>query len=181
MLSSLRQFSKSEVAQQRMKIIKFYQQYGEKATKEAFGADRKVISRWQQRLKSSGGRLASLVPYSTRPHQTRQARTNPLILTFIKDQREKHDRLGKEKLKIFLDRYCQEQGLATVSVSTIGNIIRRNHFFYQRSGRIYHNPASKRAQGQAKKKKRLRVKHSSKPRDFGYVVSDTVERVTDGD
>lgn len=44
MLSSLRQFSKSEVAQQRMKIIKFYQQYGEEAAKEAFGADRKVIS-----------------------------------------------------------------------------------------------------------------------------------------
>jgi len=63
MLSSLRRFSKSEVAQQRMKIIKFHEQYGEKVTKEAFGADRKVINRWQQRLKSSGGRLASLVPY----------------------------------------------------------------------------------------------------------------------
>lgn len=70
-----------------MKIIQFYQQYGEKATKEAFGADRKVISRWQQRLKSSGGRLASLAPYSTRSHQTRQARINPLILTFIKNQK----------------------------------------------------------------------------------------------
>jgi len=44
MLSSLRRYSQSEVAQQRMKIIKFYQQYGEEATKEAFGADRKVIS-----------------------------------------------------------------------------------------------------------------------------------------
>ena len=33
MLSSLKQFSKSEVAQQRMKIIKFYQQYREKETK----------------------------------------------------------------------------------------------------------------------------------------------------
>lgn len=180
MLSSLRRFSKSEVAQQRMKIIKFYQQYGEEATKEAFGADRKVISRWQQRLKGSGGRLASLVPDSTRPHHTRQPQTDPQILAFIKNQREEHDRLGKEKLKVFLDRYCQEQGFTTVSVSTIGNIIKRNHFFYQKSGRMYHNPASKWAQGQAKKKKRLRVKHSPKPRGFGYIVSDTVERITDG-
>ncbi len=40
MLSSLKKFSNNEVAQERLKIIKFYEQYGEKATKEAFGADR---------------------------------------------------------------------------------------------------------------------------------------------
>lgn len=50
MLYSLRNFDQSEVAQQRVKIINFYHRYGEKATKEAFGADRKVISRWRQRL-----------------------------------------------------------------------------------------------------------------------------------
>jgi len=32
-------FDESEVAKQRLKIIKFYQQYGEKAAKEAFGVD----------------------------------------------------------------------------------------------------------------------------------------------
>lgn len=55
MLYSLRKFNRSEATQQRMKMIKFYEQYGEKATKEAFGADRKVISRWRKRLKESGG------------------------------------------------------------------------------------------------------------------------------
>jgi hypothetical protein len=62
MLYSLRVFGRDEVAQQRMKIIKFYEQYGEEATKEAFGADRKVISRWRKRLKGSGGDLASNEP-----------------------------------------------------------------------------------------------------------------------
>ncbi len=71
MLLSLRRFSQSEVAQGRMKMIKFYQTYGEKATKEAFGADRKVISRWRQRLASHQGRLEALIPDSTRPHQTK--------------------------------------------------------------------------------------------------------------
>lgn len=52
MLCSLRRFDKSEVAQQRMRIIKFYEKYGEKATYEAFGVSRKVISRWRKRLKS---------------------------------------------------------------------------------------------------------------------------------
>ncbi|MEW6163418.1 MAG: hypothetical protein AB1606_08945 [Nitrospirota bacterium] len=74
MLYSLRRFDRSEIAQQRMKIIKFYEQYGEKATKEAFGADRKVISRWRKRLKEAGGRVSSLVPYSTRPHRVRHSK-----------------------------------------------------------------------------------------------------------
>jgi len=48
MLWSLRGFGKSEVAQQRMKILKFYETYGEAATQEAFGADRRLISRWRR-------------------------------------------------------------------------------------------------------------------------------------
>lgn len=69
MLSSLRKFDESEVAQQRLEIINFYEKYGEGATKEAFGADRKVISRWKKRLKESGGKLMALIPFSTRPHK----------------------------------------------------------------------------------------------------------------
>jgi hypothetical protein len=42
MVASLRRFSKDEVAQQRLKIIKFYEKYKEQATKEAFGVDRKL-------------------------------------------------------------------------------------------------------------------------------------------
>lgn len=41
MIASLRRFDKDELVQKRMKIIKFYERYGEKATIEAFGADRK--------------------------------------------------------------------------------------------------------------------------------------------
>ena len=48
MLYSLRKFKKSEVAQERMKIISFYQQYGEKAAKEAFGDSHGIcFHRWQ--------------------------------------------------------------------------------------------------------------------------------------
>jgi len=57
MLHSLKVYKRSEVAQQRMKIIKFYDEYGEKATKEAFSADRKVISRWKKGLKKGKAAL----------------------------------------------------------------------------------------------------------------------------
>jgi hypothetical protein len=44
MLSGRRLFDASEVANQRMKIMRFYERYGEKAMMKAFGADRKVIA-----------------------------------------------------------------------------------------------------------------------------------------
>ena len=39
MLASLRRFDDSGVAQKRMEMITFYDQFGETATKQAFGAD----------------------------------------------------------------------------------------------------------------------------------------------
>lgn len=180
MLYSLRRFSENEIAPQRMKIIKFYDQYGEKAVKEAFGADRKVVSRWEQRLVESKGKLSSLIPLSTRPHRVRTPLVDPQVTAFIKDQREAHPRIGKDKIKPDLDIYCRKLEIPTVSVSTIGNIIKRNSFFFQKAGRIYHNPDSKWAQNQTKKKKRLRIRHSPKPLDYGHILSDTVEKITDG-
>ncbi len=53
MLYSLRKYESSEVGKEKMKIIKFYEEYGEKATKEAFGADRKLISKWKGLLNKS--------------------------------------------------------------------------------------------------------------------------------
>ena len=181
MLLSLRRFSEDEVAQERMKIIKFYEKHGEQATKEAFGADRKVISRWRQKLVKGQGRLSALIPTSTRPHHTRTPLTDQRIIGWISKQREDHPRIGKEKLKPDLDEYCRSTGVSTASVSTIGNIIKRHQFFYQQSNwRVYHNPNSAWARKAVRKKKRLRIKHSPKPKDYGHILSDTVEKVIDG-
>ncbi len=180
LIPSLRKFDSSEVAQKRMAILKFYAIYGEMATKEAFGVDRKVVSRWRRRLNQSGGKLASLVPKSTRPHQVRQPVTNPRLVEFIRGQRLKHYRIGKEKLKVFLDQYCQKERIPSISESTIGNVIKRHKFFFQKAGKTYHDPSSKWALNQVKKTKRTRVKHAPKPTEYGYINSDAVERITDG-
>jgi len=179
MLYGLRNFDTNEIAQQRMKIMQFYEKYGEKATKEAFGANRKVISRWRKRIKDSKGKIDALIPLSTRPKKKRTSSIPYPMIEFIEQLREKYPRLGKEKIKPLLDEYCKEKGLTPISESTIGNIIKRNHFFFQKSGRVYHNPDSKWTQN-IKREKRAKVKHSPKPADFGYIISDTVERLTDG-
>ncbi|MFN6946558.1 MAG: helix-turn-helix domain-containing protein [Cytophagaceae bacterium] len=177
---SLRKFSESEVAEQRLKIIKFYEQYGEKAMKKAFGADRKIISKWRKRLKDNGGSLTALIPQSTRPHNVRKPQTHQEVVSFIKGIRQKYPRIGKQKIKPLLYSYCKEQGIKSVSESTIGNIIKRHKLYYPNTSRIYHDPNSKWAENQAKRKKRLKIKHPIKPNEFGHIVSDTVERVTNG-
>jgi len=153
MLYSLRMFDKDEVARQRMKIMKFYEEYGEKATKEAFGADRKVISRWRKRVKEGRGQLMALVPESTRPRKVRRSEVPQEIIAFIRGQREKHPRLGKEKIKPLLDKYCKGKAIKSISEFSVGNIIKRHKFFFQKAGRIYHDPESKWARNRGEKTK----------------------------
>ena len=83
MLTSLRKFSRDEVAQKRMEIISFYDEFGEKATLQAFGADRRVISRWRKRLNASGGRLMALIPHSTKPKRVRRSQTHSKIIPLL--------------------------------------------------------------------------------------------------
>jgi transposase InsO family protein len=180
MLHSLRRFSRDEVARERLKIIEFYERFGERATKEAFDADRKLIHVWKKRLKGGDNKLAALVPYSTKPHWVREMDTNTRIIEFIRDKRQQHPRIGKEKLKPLLDRYCREQGIQSISESTIGKIIKRHKLFFQKAGRIYHDPNSKFALNAQKRKKRLRVKHPPKHTEFGHFQADSSFVFLDG-
>ena len=176
MLSSPRRFNRSEVAQQRLRIMEFYDRYGEKATREAFGADRKVISRWRQELYRSEGALEGLIPESTRPNRTRRMTVPVQIIQYIRNIRQEHPRLGKEKIKPLLDEYCREHGLKAIAESTIGKVIKRHKLFYQKTARVYHDPSINRQPRQ----KRIRVKRSPRHDDFGHIIADTVERVTEG-
>lgn len=169
--------SEATVAKTRKHILDFYREYGEAATRKAFGVDRKLIYVWKQRLKANPS-LLSLNPLSTRPRTVRSMNTHPQISAFIKDLRLKYPRLGKEKIKPLLDRHCLKLGLTSISVSTIGKVIKRNHYFYRKPGRIYHLPGSK--WEQTKARKRLRVKYAPSHRECGHIQSDTVLKITNG-
>ena len=176
MLSSLRRYSRDEVAPQRLRIMEFYGKYGEQATKEAFGADRKVINRWRQKLNRHEGTLEGLIPESTRPKRTRTMTVAVEIVQFVRSIRQEHPRLGKEKIKPLLDEYCQDKGIKTIAESTIGKVIKKHKLFFQKTGRVYHDPSIRRQP----QEKRLRVKRSPRHEDFGHIIADTVQRVTDG-
>lgn len=180
MLKSLRRFSRDEVAQERLKIIEFYREYGEKATVKAFGIRRNTVFVWRKRLRESKNSLSSLIPTSTTPKHKRQMLTSIKIVKHIRELREKYPRLGKDKIKPILNRYCLKEGLTLISISTIGKVIKRNNFFFQKSGRIYHNPNSGWAKNKVKRTKRTRVKYAPKPNAVGYLEMDTILRFVDG-
>jgi putative transposase len=54
----------------------------------------------------------------------------PRIYEFIKDLKEKHLRLGKEKIKVLLDQAFQGKNLKTIASSRIGKILKRNNWFF---------------------------------------------------
>jgi transposase InsO family protein len=179
MVSSLRRFARDEVAGQRLKIIKFYTKYGEAETKEAFGIGRKTIHVWRKRLSLSQGKLISLIPNSTKPINARGMETDPKVVTFIKNLREAHPRLGKEKIFPLLVSFCKEEGVPPIRESTIGKVIKRNKLFYQKEGRMYHNSNSGFAKNKAKIRK-LRIRYSPKHKELGHIQMDTILRFQDG-
>lgn len=179
MIYSLRKFDHNEIARERQKIISFYDTYKEKATLKAFGVDRKLVYIWRKRLQSGHNHLSSLIPSSTRPKQVRRMVTDERILTYIKNLRIQYPGLGKEKIKPLLDQYCKDAGIPTIAEPTIGKVIKRNNYFFQKQGKIYHNPASKWNQNKTRIK-RLRLKHPPSHQDSGHIQSDTILRITNG-
>lgn len=179
MLASLRKFSADEAAQERLKMIQFYDQHGEAETLRYFGVNRKTLWAWRHRRETAHGALQALRPQSTRPKHTRRMQTDPRVVQFLREQREQHPHLGKEKLKPLLEAYCRELGIPSLAVSTIGKVIERNHLF-PKPAKIYHDPNSHWAKNKGKTRiPRMRVRYAPKPAELGHLQLDTVECLLD--
>jgi putative transposase len=116
----------------RIKVLNFFDQYGEAATKEAFAVSRSTVYDWKHRLKANYGRLSSLAPGSRKPKSFRQAKDYGWHKTQIVAIRTKHPGLGKDKLQVLLNKRCLKHGQSTVSVSTVGRLVTK----LQTSGRL---------------------------------------------
>lgn len=107
----------------RIKVLTFFDRYGEAATKEAFAVSRSTVFSWKARLKAGQGRLEVLAPGSRAPKTRRRRNTPELVSSYIVEQRDKHPRLGKAKLREGLMPVCAEAGLSCPSDSTIGRVL----------------------------------------------------------
>jgi putative transposase len=111
------------IIEHRIKVLMFYDRYGQEACREAFGVSRSTIYLWKQKLSNSNGQLSSLAPASRAPRQRRKRTTDQRVANFVTEQRKLHPRLGKDKLARLLHKPCTGWGVPPPSVSTVGRIL----------------------------------------------------------
>lgn len=146
----LNTISHNQIVQEKLELIKFFDNYGAKVTKDAYGVGRSTVYAWKRRYKTSKYDPASLIPKSKKPKNTRRSYVDPLIKEFIKKLRMEAYRLGKSKIKVLLDEYCTQNNLPKIAESTIGKIIKRERYLFP-PRKVYHDPASKQGQWNPRK------------------------------
>lgn len=155
----------SDAAKFRLHVLDYYYRHGIKSTIHAFNIPRTTIYGWNKVFEDSGKRISSLIPKSTRPINTRQMRLDLRLLEFIKAMRKEYGRLGKLKLKPFLDEYARQLGIASYGTTQIGVIIKRRHYFF-----------GSKVNKRSKKRRPLtpRLKYPPKETIPGYIEMDTI-------
>jgi len=170
-----KRFNQSDTAKLRLQVIEYHSKYGTQPTIDAFKISKATIFRWKKIFNDSNRNIYSLIPQSTKPHKVRQMYVDYHIIEYIRNLREQHPNIGKEKIKPLLDQYVVPLNLPTVSVSLIGKILKRYHMTSSLK-RVYHDPNRKLHTRQKVK----RVRYSPKCKDMGYVQIDTIQIFTEG-
>ncbi len=155
----------SDIAQFRYHVLTHYYKYGLKPTLEAFKLKKTTLHTWKRTFEKHGRRVSSLVPHGTRPEHVRKMETDWRLIALIKELRKEHGNIGKNIIKPFMDAYAKELGIASISATTIGKIIKRRKFTFEH--RVY-------PQKQQNKFKKLRVRKSPKVNTPGFVEMDSV-------
>ncbi len=114
---------RKEAIEQRIEIIKFFEDYGAEATRRAFGKARSTIFLWKGKLKKSGGKLSALALGDKTPIRKRKRLVDPFILDFILKYRADHPGVDKTTITPVLTVACRRAGIKPVSESTVGRII----------------------------------------------------------
>jgi transposase InsO family protein len=113
----------NSIAEQRLKILEFYREFGLKPTLCAFDVSRATLMRWRQNYKRHGKR--GLIPCSRKPLRSRQCALSPMTVNFVLNYRLKHPRVCQYSIKPELDKFCLEHNLVPISTSSIERIIKQ--------------------------------------------------------
>lgn len=166
----------TEQAQQRCRILAFWEKHGNTATQEAFKVSRATLFRWQKALRKGRGKLESLNTQSRRPKNKRRRIVPDSVKNFIIKERKFDPKLSKDKLAVLM----KQDNIASLSASTVGRMLndlkKRDELptfnkltLNGKTGRLIERKPSK-------IKKKLR----SKGHAGGLVKADSIVRFTNG-
>jgi len=130
---------------------------------------RATLYRWKKKYEDCSKRLNSLLPKSTKPHHTRVQTVPVSIISLIRQLRQEYPRMGKAKIKRFVDQFCQSQGIPTISESSIGRTIKRFNFFYAGKSK------GRRIRPDSSRKQRVKLCPKAADVDPGYIQLDGVK------
>ena len=178
------QYMIQEKAKKKAEIVFFFEKYGLDATISAFKISKSSIYQWRQILKQNQGRIESLNEKSKSPKNKRTSKVSQRAIDFIKDLRNKYPRLGKDKIKPFLDEFCLKSNLKTIHPSTIGRILKElknknlipkqiKASFYAKTGKVKIHEAKPR-------KKKLRRKDYQPENPGDLLQLDTIVQFING-
>ena len=108
----------TQQAQERMRILAFWKKHGDAATREAFGASRATLFRWQRDIREGKGALDALNPKSTAPINRRKRVIPDAVKKLIVEERS-NEKVGKCKIAKLL----QEDGIGIYAPSTVGRML----------------------------------------------------------
>lgn len=91
-------------AEERMRMLIFWEKHGDEAAKEAFRVSRRTLYRWQESLRRNQGKIQSLDKRSTAPKRKRTRRIDPTLAEKLIALRMAHHKIGKKKLTPILQR-----------------------------------------------------------------------------
>lgn len=155
----------SDVAKFRVHVITHYYKYGLRSTLDAFNLKQSTFYDWKWAYERNHRRVIALVPKKTTPKTVRRMETDFHLVEFIKEMRQEHGNIGKAMLKPFVDAYAVKLGISSIGETTIGKIIKRRHFTFEK--KVY-------PQKQANKFKKLRVRKSPKVTSPGFIQMDSI-------
>lgn len=115
---------KKDEIEKRLEIIKFFDEFGEKATQRAFFRKRSTIYLWKQKINKDGGKLSALAPGDKAPKNRSKRKVSPETVKFVLDYRLAHPGSDKTTIKPALDVFCLQNNFPVVCESTIGSIIK---------------------------------------------------------
>jgi transposase InsO family protein len=162
----------TEKALLKTKVIVFSQKYGIEAALEAFDVKRRTFFLWKKTYLKGGKKPEALSEKKRTPKTRRKRVWDYRILQKIKELRNDHPNLGKEKIYPELKEFCLLIFLPCPQPSTIGRLIsdlgglRMHPKKYSHSGK----------ERTVKKKKRLIKPKDFKPEHPGHLVAlDSIE------
>ena len=113
-----------DVIKERIRIMEFFDEFGQVATKKAFGRSRSTIFLWKKMIKKAGGKLSGLKSHSKAPKLRSKRIVRCEHIDYVENYRNEHPGVSKETIYPELLEYCLVNNLSIISESTIGRIIK---------------------------------------------------------